>query len=261
MVALVLAVAVVSFLHLVVGEMAPKSWAISRPGALGGAAGAAVPGVRHGRPAGCSSRSTAWPTCACGWSGCSRRTSWPRRTARTELRLLLESSREHGTLGAAEQRAADRDAGAAGHHGRPGDDAVRPDGHRRRGRAGARDRADQPARAAAPGSRCVGAGRRHRAASCTSATPPGPPPAATPATAERLMTAPLTLPADTARGRRGAQRCASTVRTARGRGRRGGLPTVGVVALEDLLEEVIGEFDDETDPIVRASGVVRRAGR
>ncbi len=28
---------------------------------------------------------------------------------------------------------------------------------------------------------------------------------------------------------------------------------VGVVALEDLLEEVIGEFDDETDPIIRAA--------
>ena len=28
---------------------------------------------------------------------------------------------------------------------------------------------------------------------------------------------------------------------------------VGVVALEDLLEEVIGEFDDETDPIVKAA--------
>ena len=32
---------------------------------------------------------------------------------------------------------------------------------------------------------------------------------------------------------------------------------VGVVALEDLLEEVIGEFDDETDPIISAT---RRRG-
>jgi CBS domain containing-hemolysin-like protein len=31
-----------------------------------------------------------------------------------------------------------------------------------------------------------------------------------------------------------------------------------VVALEDLLEELIGEFDDETDPIVRAGGRARR---
>jgi CBS domain containing-hemolysin-like protein len=34
----------------------------------------------------------------------------------------------------------------------------------------------------------------------------------------------------------------------------GGEDPIGVVALEDLLEEVIGEFDDETDPIVSASG-------
>ncbi|GAA1608239.1 hemolysin family protein [Kribbella karoonensis] len=33
----------------------------------------------------------------------------------------------------------------------------------------------------------------------------------------------------------------------------GGERAIGVVALEDLLEEVIGEFDDETDPIVQAA--------
>ncbi|WP_438872918.1 CBS domain-containing protein [Paractinoplanes hotanensis] len=33
---------------------------------------------------------------------------------------------------------------------------------------------------------------------------------------------------------------------------------IGLVALEDLLEQVIGEFDDETDPVVTAA---RRAGR
>ena len=33
----------------------------------------------------------------------------------------------------------------------------------------------------------------------------------------------------------------------------GGDVAIGVVALEDLLEEVIGEFDDETDPIVKAA--------
>jgi CBS domain containing-hemolysin-like protein len=32
-----------------------------------------------------------------------------------------------------------------------------------------------------------------------------------------------------------------------------GSEPVGVVALEDLLEEVIGEFDDETDPIISAT--------
>ena len=33
----------------------------------------------------------------------------------------------------------------------------------------------------------------------------------------------------------------------------GGNQAIGVVALEDLLEEVIGEFDDETDPIITAT--------
>jgi CBS domain containing-hemolysin-like protein len=33
----------------------------------------------------------------------------------------------------------------------------------------------------------------------------------------------------------------------------GGDVAIGVVALEDLLEEVIGEFDDETDPIITAA--------
>ena len=46
-IATVIAVAVVVFLHMVVGEMAPKSWAISSPGAVGDPARTAVPHV-HG---------------------------------------------------------------------------------------------------------------------------------------------------------------------------------------------------------------------
>jgi CBS domain containing-hemolysin-like protein len=37
-----------------------------------------------------------------------------------------------------------------------------------------------------------------------------------------------------------------------------GRDVVGLVALEDLLEQVIGQFDDETDPVIDAA---RRAGR
>jgi magnesium and cobalt exporter, CNNM family len=65
-----------------------------------------------------------------------------------------------------------------------------------------------------------------------------------------LMTAPLRLPAATP--------VAAAIRLMREK--RAQLAIVeddgrprGVVALEDLLEEVIGEFDDETDPIITAS--------
>jgi CBS domain containing-hemolysin-like protein len=72
--------------------------------------------------------------------------------------------------------------------------------------------------------------------------------------ASDLMTEPLRLPAETP--------VATAIRVMRERRsqlavvQEGDQP-VGVVALEDLLEEVIGEFDDETDPIITAA--VKRA--
>ena len=72
------------------------------PGVLGAAAGAAVPGVHPvTRPALVALNGLA-NACLRAGQGASRRTSWRRRTAPTELRLLVQSSREHGTLGAAE---------------------------------------------------------------------------------------------------------------------------------------------------------------
>ncbi|TCM37848.1 hemolysin family protein [Kribbella sp. VKM Ac-2568] len=70
-----------------------------------------------------------------------------------------------------------------------------------------------------------------------------------------LMTEPLRLPADTP--------VAAAIRIMRERRAQlavvqDGDQPVGVVALEDLLEEVIGEFDDETDPIITAA-VKRRS--
>jgi CBS domain containing-hemolysin-like protein len=74
-------------------------------------------------------------------------------------------------------------------------------------------------------------------------------------TARQLMTAALPLPADTSvldaiaamRSRR--SHLALVVDTS---------TVIGLVTLEDLLEQVIGQFDDETDPVVDAA---RRAGR
>ena len=70
-----------------------------------------------------------------------------------------------------------------------------------------------------------------------------------------LMTEPLRLPDDTP--------VAAAIRIMRERRAQlavvqDGDQPVGVVALEDLLEEVIGEFDDETDPIITAA-VKRRS--
>jgi CBS domain containing-hemolysin-like protein len=71
-----------------------------------------------------------------------------------------------------------------------------------------------------------------------------------------LMTEPLRLPAETP--------VAAAIRIMRERRAQlavvqDGDQPVGVVALEDLLEEVIGEFDDETDPIITAAGKRRSA--
>ncbi len=47
-----LALSIVVFLHMVVGEMAPKSWAISHPESSAMKLARPVPGVRHGVPPG-----------------------------------------------------------------------------------------------------------------------------------------------------------------------------------------------------------------
>jgi CBS domain containing-hemolysin-like protein len=64
------------------------------------------------------------------------------------------------------------------------------------------------------------------------------------------MTEPLWLPAETPVA--AAIRVMREERSQLAVVQRGSEP-VGVVALEDLLEEVIGEFDDETDPIISAT--------
>ncbi len=68
--------------------------------------------------------------------------------------------------------------------------------------------------------------------------------------ASDLMTEPLRLPAETPVA--AAIRVMRAERSQLAVVQRGSEP-VGVVALEDLLEEVIGEFDDETDPIISAT--------
>jgi CBS domain containing-hemolysin-like protein len=69
-----------------------------------------------------------------------------------------------------------------------------------------------------------------------------------PATAAELMTPPFTLPATATVTEAVAAMRADRAQLALVTD---GTATVGFVALEDLLEEVIGEFDDETDAVPR----------
>src|SRR5215211_8182749 len=104
---------------------------------------------------------------------------------------------------------------------------------------GPRRRASRPA---APGWRCWSL-TGGSAGSCTSATPPAPPRSARPRPQPRLMTAPHTLA--------GTTPVAGAVRAMRERRAQLALvtdevsATVGIVTLEDSLEEVVGEFNDE----------------
>ncbi|WP_449064716.1 CNNM domain-containing protein [Planomonospora algeriensis] len=66
-VAFVIALAIVTFLHMVIGEMAPKSWAIAHPAALGHHPGAAVPRVhRRGAAAAAAAQRGEQPAAAPG---------------------------------------------------------------------------------------------------------------------------------------------------------------------------------------------------
>ena len=70
---------------------------------------------------------------------------------------------------------------------------------------------------------------------------------------------PRVHPAGDRHGDRGGRRDAGRARSQLALVATAAAPTrpVGFVALEDLLEEVIGEFDDETDPVPRGRGAAR----
>ena len=246
-IAFVLAVAVVGFLHVVIGEMAPKSWAISHP--EDSALLLALPFrafARITRPALIALNGLA--------NACLRavkvdpQDELAQAHGPQELRLLLDSSQEHGTLAAAEHDLLTAMLRLQTDHHRPGHGP-----HARR-----RHRApDAPAAEIELVSRATGRSRlpvidpdghivgivhvRDAVRATTSSRP---------ATAADLMTAPLTL-ADTLPVAR-AIRVMRESRAQLALVLDDTMTPTGVVALEDLLEEVIGEFDDETDPIPAA---------
>ncbi|HWG98402.1 MAG TPA: hemolysin family protein [Pilimelia sp.] len=252
-VAFVLAVCLVGFLHVVVGEMAPKSWAISHPETS--AQLLAVPFI------GFITVFRPFLTALNGLANaCLRlvRVQPQDELAQVhspdELRVLIETSREHGTIAAAEHELLTAmlkvESMTVAQVMVPTDRIVTvPAGH------GAREverRSLQTGRSrlavTGPGGEIVGFVHVREAARATTE--------GRRVTVAELMSPPRTIAATTPvlvaiRSMRADRAQLSLVTGPDGR-------VVGLVALEDLLEEVIGEFDDETDPIIDAA---RRAGR
>jgi CBS domain containing-hemolysin-like protein len=251
-VAFILAVALVGFLHVVVGEMAPKSWAISHPETS--AQILAIPFVGF---------TTVFRPVLVALNGlanaCLRliKVTPQDELAQVhnadQLRMLLKTSKEHGTIEDAEHELLTAMLQVQSMTVRevmvPTADIldVPADADARaievRSTETGRSRLPVTDRTAT----IVGVVHVRDAAKATSARRP--------ATAKDLMTAPLPLPAGTSildaiammRQRRSHLALVADDGT-----------TIGLVTLEDLLEQVIGQFDDETDPVVDAA---RRAGR
>lgn len=253
-VAFVLAIAVVGFLHVVVGEMAPKSWAISHP--EDSALLLALPFrafARITRPALVALNGLA--------NACLRAAKVTPQNelaqvhGTQELRLLLDSSREHGTLPAAQhelltallqiqQTTVAQVMIGLGDlvtvaHDASGAEIERISRDSGRSRLLVTDHVGHIA----------GIVHVRDAVRATAA--------GTESSAAALMTEPLTVPH--------GQPVARAVRAMREARAQLALviddstTLLGVVALEDLLEEIIGEFDDETDPIPTAARRAREA--
>ncbi|WBB81822.1 hemolysin family protein [Micromonospora sp. WMMD882] len=247
-VALIFALSLVTFLHLVVGEMAPKSWAITD--AERSALLLALPFrafARVARPV--LSLLNAVANAMLRLAKVNPQDQLAQVHGPDELRMLLEQSREHGLLGAEqhqmltsmlelqETKVADVMEPFAQIVTVPRDESAE------RIEAVSRDSGRSRLAVVDPAGEVVGLVHVREAvrAVTTGRT----------ATAGELMSDAFTLP-DTASvteavaAMRGVQAQLALVRN-------GGGPTrpIGFVALEDLLEEVIGEFDDETDPVPR----------
>ena len=247
-IALIIAVAVIALLHVLLGEMAPKSWAISNPERA--ALVLALPFRAFTyvfRPF----------LIVLNWLAnlCVRlvkvtpQNELANAHGPDELRLLIESSREHGTLDEPEHNLltamlALQNTTVAQVMTPIAQLSTVP------AAASARDveltsRREGRSRLAVVSSGTTICGIVHVRDAARATTSGG-----TTLRASDLMTAPLELAASTP--------VATAIRTMRDQ--RSQLAVVGaadqpvgVVALEDLLEEVIGEFDDETDPIVKAA--------
>ncbi|MEV6527363.1 hemolysin family protein [Longispora sp. NPDC051575] len=247
-VAFVLALSVVVFLHMVVGEMMPKSWAITHP---------EDSALLLALPFRAFARASRWALR--GLNACANailrlikvepQDALAHAHGPDELLLLLEASREHGTLPGDQQElltamlalqhtsvaqvmtaAVDISCVPATADAHAIEDASRTVGHSRL--------------AVCDDDRSVTGIVHVRDAMRATAT-------GRTTTAAELAAEPLRLPEGTP--------VATAVRVMREHRAQLAVvtdpdgATVGVVAMEDLLEEIIGEFDDETDPIPQAA--------
>ncbi|BCL16344.1 hemolysin family protein [Micromonospora sagamiensis] len=247
-VALVFALSLVTFLHLVVGEMAPKSWAITD--AERSAQLLALPFrafARVARPV--LSLLNALANAMLRLVRVNPQDQLAQVHGPEELRMLLEQSREHGLLGAEQHQML---TSMLELQGTKVADVMEPFGQivtvRRddpaeRVEEVSRDSGRSRLAVVDPAGDVVGLVHVREAVRVTTT--------GRSATAGELMTDAFTLPAtasvtEAVAAMRGVQAQLALVRN-------GGGPTrpIGFVALEDLLEEVIGEFDDETDPVPR----------
>ncbi|WBB70318.1 hemolysin family protein [Micromonospora sp. WMMD812] len=247
-VALVFALALVTFLHLVIGEMAPKSWAIidaERSAML-----LALPFrafARVARPV--LSALNALANAILRLVRVNPQDQLAQVHGPDELRMLLEQSREHGLLGAEQHQlltsmlelqgttvAQVMEPFATMVTVRRGDSADRiEEVSRESGRS-------RLAVLDAAGDVCGLVHVREAVRAVTTGQE---------ATAGELMSSAFTLPAaasvtEAVAAMRARQSQLALVRNGGGPAR-----PIGFVALEDLLEEVIGEFDDETDAVPR----------
>ncbi|MFI7605389.1 hemolysin family protein [Micromonospora sp. NPDC049366] len=247
-VALVFALGLVTFLHLVIGEMAPKSWAITD--AERSAMLLALPFrafARVARPV--LSALNALANAILRLARVNPQDQLAQVHGPDELRMLLEQSREHGLLGAEQHQLLTSMLQLQGTTVAQVMEpfstmvTVRRDDTAEHIEQVSRDSGrSRLAVLDAAGNVCGLVHVREAVRAVTTAQT---------ATAGDLMSTAFTLPAaasvtEAVAAMRARQSQLALVRNGGGPAR-----PIGFVALEDLLEEVIGEFDDETDTVPR----------
>ncbi|MET8083260.1 hemolysin family protein [Micromonospora sp. NPDC005197] len=247
-VALVFALALVTFLHLVVGEMAPKSWAITD--AERSATLLALPFrafARVSRPV--LSALNALANAILRLVGVNQQDQLAQVHGPDELRMLLEQSREHGLLGAEQHQLLTSMLELQGTSVAQVMEpfatmvTVRRDDPAERIEQVSRDSGrSRLAVLDSSGDVCGLVHVREAVRVVTTGRA---------ATAGELMTPAFTLPATSSVTEAVAAMRARQSQLALVRNGGGPARPIGFVALEDLLEEVIGEFDDETDTVPR----------